>query len=185
MVTNGKSINVDALAEWANYMRFACHDNELSGVAFSFDQFHLNTFNNPQLDKQKRNYYRLKDIIENEYGILDEQGFAGFIRKHSDDSWGYDSLLAEGRAEDFGVRTNDPKIFIEDIWKDNINFSDNILYLSANGYIVSDCNWSYKSIDSDKQIRIAHIDDIQSQDDLIEAIRTYNKRMTPLVEALV
>lgn len=180
MVTNGKSINVAALAEWAKYMRLACGDNELSGVSFSFDKFHVSTFNYAQMEKQERNYRRLKDILENEYGIYDN-GWSEFVRKHSDDSWDYHHLFAEGRAEDFGGRNNDHKIFIEDIWEDNINFSDNMLYLSANGYIVSDCNWSYKNIDNDKQIRIAHIDDIQSQDDLIKAIRKYNKRTAPLV----
>jgi MoaA/NifB/PqqE/SkfB family radical SAM enzyme len=178
MVTNGKAINVERLAEWANGMRFACHNNELSSIAFSFDQFHTQTFLWKQAEKQKRNFERLQRIMEEEYGLYDE-GCGHFIRKHSDSSWGYQSLISEGRAEDFGAKENYLPIFEEYDYcmDDDICFSETELYLSSNGIIVAGCNWSYHSIDNRKDIRICHIDDIYSTDDLIEAIRAYNKKM--------
>ncbi len=176
MVTNGKAINVDRLAEWANSMRFVCHNNEISGVAFSFDTFHTQTLEWKQAEKQKRNFQRLQEKIQYEYGIFDE-GCGEFIRQHSDtSSMSYDSLISEGRAKDFGARDNNLYAFESYEYDDVIHFSEEVLYLSSNGYIVAGCNWSYESIDNRQDIRIGHIDDINCTDQLIEAIEAYNRK---------
>lgn len=170
MVTNGKAINVETLAEWIHGMIFACDDNEISNVGFSFDQFHTQTFNWKQAQKQKRNFQRLEQILCDEYGHYE----SNIIGKHSDGDFGYNHLLSEGRAKDFGVKDTKVSCFEEDTYNDTICFNDTELYLSCNGIIVAGCDWSYDSIDNNKDIRIAHIDDINCQDDLIEAIRAYN-----------
>ena len=75
------------------------------------------------------------------------------------------------------------KVFEEHEWSDSINFTESELYLSANGNIVSGCDWSYDTIDNDDKVRICHIDDLKCQDDLIEAIRAYNVKMEKRAEA--
>jgi hypothetical protein len=181
MVTNGKSINVDSLAEWIYLMNLCCSDNDISGVGFSFDRFHRDTFNWKQMKKQERNYERLQEKIKFEYGIVKEyKEDQDFITQHSDSSWGSHSLIAEGRGKETGGRDNRIEIFEEDEYNYNgentTTFSETQLYLSSNGNIVAGCDWSYRSIDYNRDIKIAHIDDINSQDDLIEAIRAYNNR---------
>ena len=37
MVTNGKAINLEAMAEWIYDMHNCCSDNEMSSIGFSFD----------------------------------------------------------------------------------------------------------------------------------------------------
>ena len=177
MVTNGKSINVERLAEWTADMKFVCSDNDISSIGFSFDQFHTSTFNWKQLQKQKRNYVALQEILEEEYGI-DNSANHSFVYKHSDEKWTYDRLLQQGRAEDFGSIEPTKELFEIDNDDDDNYFcvNDGILYLSCNGYIVAGCNWSYNTIDNDESIRIAHIDDLHCTDDLIEAIKAYNKK---------
>jgi hypothetical protein len=176
MVTNGKSINIENVANWAYRMLDCCDDNEISGVAFSFDDFHVSTFNWKQLQKQKKNYSRLAEAMANDYGVY-ESGCGGeFVQKHSDEKWGYDRLISEGRAKDIGSRENDVRAFEETEWSETIHFTESELYLSCSGYIVSGCDWSYDTIDNDDKIRICHIDDLNCQDDLIEAIRAYNKK---------
>ena len=177
MVTNGKAINVSELAEWINYMKYACQDNGLSAVAFSFDMFHTQTFNGKQLAKHQRNYHKLQHVLANEWGIFDEGG-GDFIFKHSDKNLGYHNLLQEGRAKDFGTQKTSVKQLTESTYSDEtIDFAGN-LYLSANGMIVVGCDWSYDSIDNRQDIRVAHIDDITCQTDLIDALRAYNVKHT-------
>jgi len=183
MVTNGKAINVDRLAEWAYNMKNCCSFDELSGVAFSFDMFHTQTLEWKQAEKQQRNFERLQEKMEMEYGIYDE-GCGEFVRKHSDNSWSYDSLISEGRAKDFGSRNNTKYTFEIDEYDDTIHFSETELYLSSNGYIVAGCNWSYESIDNNEEIRIGHIDDINSTDDLIEAIKAFNRKQERVTEQI-
>jgi organic radical activating enzyme len=181
IVTNGKSINVERLAKWAYDMRDVCYDNEMSSVNFSFDDFHLHTFNNKQLEKQRRNCYKLQEILDEEYGIYEEENF---VSKHSNSDWGYSSLLKEGRAKDFGSRDNNVQFFEEYETETSIDFSETELYLTCSGYLIAGCNWSYHSMDSRKDIQIAHIDDIRCQDDLIEAIKTYNKKHQEVLECV-
>jgi len=177
MVTNGKAINCERLAEWAYHMKLACSDNEISSIGFSFDQFHTSTFNWKQLEKRDRNFYKLSDIMEMEYGITGNEAGGSFIHKHSDKSWNYGSLISEGRSKDFGSRDNRIELFEEDNWNESVSFSEGLLYLSANGNIIAGCNWSYQSEDYKKDIKIAHIDELCGTDDLIDAIRDYNKRV--------
>jgi len=177
LVTNGKSIKVDDVANWAYRMYDACNDNEISGVTFSFDDFHTSTFNWKQAEKQRRNYKRLAEVMDEEYGLSENEGCGSFIHKHSDSSLGYNSLIKEGRATDFGCRDTYTQVFEEHIWSDTINFTESELYLSANGNIVSGCDWSYDTIDNDDKVRICHIDDLNCADDLIEAIRAYKIKM--------
>ncbi len=87
MVTNGKSIHIEELAEWIYGMEFACTDNEVSAVTFSFDQFHTQTFNWNQSQKQENNFARLQEKMSSEYGLSNGCG-GEFIYKHSDKSWG-------------------------------------------------------------------------------------------------
>jgi hypothetical protein len=54
---------------------------------------------------------------------------------------------------------------------------DNELYLTCTGWIIAGCNWSYKNMDYDRTIQIAHINNINCADDLVEAIERYNKRV--------
>lgn len=179
MVTNGKTISIDKVAEWAADMKECCSDNELSTIGFSFDSFHTDILNDAQLEKQKRNYYNLKEKLEYEYGIYENGWGADFITKHSDSNWGYENLISEGRAKGFGTRGNNISHFeIEDYGgeTETLSINEEHLYLSANGYIVAGCDWSYDSIDNRKDIRIAHIDEIRCQDDLIQAIKTFNKK---------
>ena len=185
MVTNGKSIPINDLAEWVYLMELACSDNEISSVGFSFDRFHVQTLNYAQMVKQENNYNRLKDKLEWEYGVTQSGCGGDFITKHSDNSWGYDSLISEGRAKEMGVKSTSIDSFEEDNWNDNIQFTETELYLSCSGYIVAGCNWSYKSVDNKKDIRICHIDDINCREDLIEAIRVYNKRVKKEEKQLV
>ena len=175
MVTNGKAINVEKLAQWAWKMTNCCSDNEMSGIGFSFDDFHTDTLQHRQEAKRYRNFHRLQELLDYDYGIFDAGAGVNFTRKHSTDNWRADSLIREGRAKDWGGRDNDKYYFLEDSYDDNIIFGETELYLSCSGYIVSGCNWSYHTIDNRKDIRICHIDDINCQDDLIEAIRVYNK----------
>jgi hypothetical protein len=175
MVTNGKAINIERVAQWAADMHEVCDNNECSGIGFSFDTFHKSSFNWEQSQKQERNYVRLSEKIQDEYGI--EHACSGrFVTKHTDNSFGYDSLLSEGRAADFGVRKNLQELFSEDTYGKNVSFNDCALYLSSNGRIVAGCNWSYHRIDNDKKIYIAHIDEISCKEDLIAAIRAYNEK---------
>jgi hypothetical protein len=176
LVTNGKSINIDRTAEWINNMHNCCSDNDISGVGFSFDDFHTSTFNWNQLEKRNRNYQTLKDVIECEYGIIDSANHS-FIYKHSDEKLTYDRLLQEGRAEDFGSIKNSIEFFTIDEDENRFCLDEGVLYLSCTGHIVAGCNWSYNSIDNNEDIRIAHIDDLDCTDDLIEAIRAYNKKV--------
>ena len=178
MVTNGKAINLDKLAEWAYLMHETCHNNELSSVAFSFDNFHSNTFEWKQLQKRNSNYERLAEIMEMEYGITGNGCGGSFIHKHSTEKMDYNNLLAQGRAEDFGSRENSIETFEIDNYGDDDVYvgGDGFLYLSANGYIVEGCNWSYHSIDNNKNIRIAHIDDLNCEQDLIDALKAYNAK---------
>ncbi len=175
MVTNGKSINIDSIAELAYKMTLCCSDNEMSQICFSFDSYHQYELNDKQIDKKQRNYYDLKEKMEYEYGIVDNGG-EGIVSKHSDKSWDHRDWIAEGRAKDFGAKDNDINIFeIDKYGEEHININETTLYLSCSGYIVAGCNWSYNTIDKNKDIRIAHIDEINSTDDLINAIKKYNK----------
>ncbi len=179
MVTNGKSINVENIAAWVSNMFIACSYNETSGISFSFDQFHINSLNREQINKQKRNFYNLKEILEYKYGIYEMPVGGDFVHEHSNNSWGYNHLLKEGRAKDFGLRDNDIRLFeIEDCGGtgDIIWVNEAELYLSCSGYIVAGCDWSYYNMDNNKDIRVGHIDDINCTDDLIEAIEVYNKK---------
>lgn len=175
MITNGKAINVEKVARWAADMLACCSDNEMSQIGFSFDQFHKETFTTQQLSKQKRNFYNLKEILAEDYGIYETVCGNDFISEHSGDSWNYNNLIAEGRAKYIGRKGNNINFFEEDTYEETIAFSGNELYLSSSGYIVAGCDWSYHSIDNNKEIRIAHIDDIKCTDDLASAISTYNK----------
>jgi len=178
MVTNGKSINVEGLAFWANGMRNACDDNEISAIAFSFDQWHKKTLDWKQEEKQNRNYYNLKEKMEYDYGVTDN-GCGDFVCKHSDEKWSNNTLISEGRAIDIGARKKDVEYFGIDDWDgtgDTICVNDTELYLTCSGYLVVGCDWSYHSMDNRKDIRVAHIDDINCTDDLIEAIKTHNKK---------
>lgn len=177
MVTNGKAINVAGVAAWAAAMEEACSDNEISGIGFSFDQWHTQYLNWSQLKKQERNYYELKETLNEDYGIGECESGGDFVRKHSTKSWSYSSLISEGRAKNSGSRDNIMYSFEEEEYGDRLSFSEKSLYLSSNGNIVAGSNWSYHSIDTKKDIRIAHIDDINCTDDLVAAIREYNKRV--------
>jgi len=176
MVTNGKAINVKQLAEWADIMVSVCSDNEISAIAFSFDNYHRDTFSCYQYDKQKRNYDALIDLLNYEYGFEDILDRDNFVYKHSDDSWDNKSLIREGRAKDFGTKDKKAKEFEIDYYDNNTQVSENQLYLSCSGYIVAGCDWSYDSIDNNLDIRIAHIDDLHCPQDLLNAIKEYNKK---------
>ena len=175
MVTNGKSINIEKVSEWAFYMLQHCSDNEISQIGVSFDQWHRNNLDYKQQQKQDRNFDNLKDKLEEEYEVFDMSGCGDFVNKHSDSSWDYRSLFKQGRAKDFGEKENRIEVFEEQEYDDTICFNETELYLTCSGYIIAGCNWSYHSMDNRKDIRIAHIDDINSKDDLIRAIRDYNK----------
>ena len=184
MVTNGKSINLEKLAEWAYLMHETCHNNELSSVAFSFDNFHSNTLEWKQLQKRNGNYRRLSEIMEMEYGITGNGCGGSFIHKHSTEKMDYNNLLSQGRAKDFGTRENSIETFEIDKYDDCVCVGEGLLYLSANGYIVAGCNWSYRSVDNRKDIRIAHIDDLNSKQDLIDTLKAYNEKHGVVSEEL-
>ncbi len=57
-----------------------------------------------------------------------------------------------------------------------MSLGENELFLTCSGYIVAGCNWSYQSMDNNKEIQICHINDIYCSDDLIAAIKNYNKK---------
>jgi len=183
MVTNGKSICVDDLADWIYNMYEVCSDNEISMLGFSFDTFHTQMFNWKQLEKHQRNFDRLQEVMECSYGITGNGCGASIVGKHSDKTWGYHSLITEGRGEEIGTREINPLLF--ETWENDndIQISETTLYLSSNGYIVSGCDWSYHSIDTRKDIRIAHIDDINCSDDLIEAIKKYNAKLEKTLQS--
>jgi len=174
LVTNGKAIPVDKLAYWVSKMTFACTDNEMSHVAFSFDNYHTHTLTWNQREKRERNYHNLQEVLDYEYGVCSGDG-ESIVIKHTDENSPM-RLISEGRAKDFGYRPNTKEELTEEQWgEDQISFTESELYLSCTGFLVAGCDWSYNSIDHRKDIRIAHIDDIHCQDDLIEAIRRYNK----------
>jgi len=176
MVTNGKAINVEKLAEFFYDMYCVCSDNELSHIGFSFDPFHIETFNWAQKEKQERNFQRLADKMLYDYCMEKNEGQGDLVRKHSDKTWGYRGLIREGRAVDMGTREAPVYMFEESEYSDTIHFNDTELYLSATGYLIAGCNFSYHSIDTRKDIRIAHIDDIHCAEDLIKAMQAYNER---------
>jgi hypothetical protein len=183
MVTNGKAINIERTAEWINNMHNCCSDNEISGVGFSFDDFHTQTFNWGQLEKRNNNYEKLQNIIEFEYGM---QSYGEhFIIKHSDKSWNQREMIAQGRYENYGSRELENKYFEIDNYDDTMQVSDASLYLSATGMLVVGGNWSYKNIDNRKDIQIGHIDDMNCTDDLIEAIKRYNQSVKDADDARV
>lgn len=175
MVTNGKSLRVSAVAKWIYDMSLVCSSNELSSVNFSFDKFHKWDLTNPQQNKQFRNYVNLKEELMYKYDLCDNCG-GGFVNKHSDETWNYDFLIKEGRAEDMGTRENNPVPFDVEETDNNIFIAENELYLTCSGWLIAGCNWSYKSMDNRKDIRIAHINDIYTSEDLIFAIKEYNKK---------
>jgi len=106
----------------------------------------------------------------------------GFLRqkiyKYSDNSWKDRSLLKEGRAKEFGCRDNHIQYFDIDVNNYNgdeiVSIVDPSLNLTCSGWIIADCNWSYHSMDNNKKIQIAHIDDIDSTEQLVEAIMKFN-----------
>ena len=175
MVTNGKAINAKELADYFYRMHMICEDNEISGVGFSFDRFHTETFSWAQKEKRDRNYDKLKETLEWECGLGENPSGITVVTKHTDEEYGYRRLKSEGRAKEFGVTDTPIEFFAEDADEDTVHFNDTELYLSCTGNIVAGCDWSYHSIDHKKEIQIAHIDDIHCTDDLIEAIRKYNK----------
>lgn len=175
LVTNGKAINVDKLAELFYGIYNVCSDNEMSQIGFSFDQFHLETFNWAQKEKQERNFQRLKDKMLYEYGLEANLGDCDIVTKHSDNTWSYKGLFKEGRGREMGTRDAPVYSFEEDEYGDIIQFNETELYLSCTGHLIAGCNWSYHSADTRNDIQIAHIDEIHCQDDLIEAIRAYNR----------
>ncbi len=177
MVTNGKSINVEELADYFYRMHMICGDNEVSAIGFSFDSFHTETFNWAQKEKRDRNYNKLKEILEWEYGLGQDSSGTTIVYKHSDEEMTTRNLKNEGRAKEFGALDTPVYSFEESEYGDTISFSGTELYLACNGNIVSGCDWSYHSIDHRKEIQIAHIDDIYCTDDLILAIKKYNKRI--------
>lgn len=175
IVTNGKTINVERMARWVNQMYRACDSNEISMVGFSFDPWHRDTFNWQQAEKQERNYNNLKEMMEFEYGIGDNGCDTPIISKHSDETWRHKDLISEGRgANGLGTRELEVKTFEQETYNESISFSETTLYLSSNGWLVAGSNWSYKSIDKRKDIRIAHIDDLNTKEDLINALKAYN-----------
>ncbi len=178
MVNNGKSINVERKARWVNQMYRVCDSNEISMVGFPFDPWHVDSFNWKQSEKQERNYNNLKEMMAFEYGIDDNDGGSPLIAKHSDDSWKHRELISEGRGKTSGLGTREleAKVFEEEKYNDRISFNETSLYLSSNGWLVAGSNWSYHSIDNNKDIRIAHIDDLNTKEDLINALRAYNAK---------
>jgi len=179
MVTNGKAINVDKLAEWSYNMLSCCSDNEISRIGFSFDSFHTNNLNYRQLEKQKRNFHNLQEKLQYEYGIYETPCGGDFVCKHSNDSLGYHNLLKQGRAKDFGSRESKKEVFEIEFYdeeKDSIHCNENILYLTCSGYIIAGCDWSYNSMDNRKDLQICHIDNINCSDELVEAIKKYNNK---------
>ena len=178
MVTNGKSINVDEVAEWAYHMHTCCGSDEMSHVAFSFDPYHTDTLNCKQMSKQQRNFENLKEKMEFEYGLCDD-GCGDFITKHTTKERGYYPLITQGRSKDSGNYNNNMETFEDNGYEedqDNVYFSESVLYLTCTGYIIAGCNWSYQEMDNNKKIQIGHIDDINCSDQLFEAIQAYNRK---------
>lgn len=186
MVTNGKSINVDNVAEWVYGMRAACSDNEVSMIGFSFDQWHKDTFTNQQLSKQRRNFYNLREKLEWDYGINEADCGGDFVVEHSNDKWGYESILQEGRGKDWGMKSTTMEDFDFEDYDgtiDTLSITEGALYLTCSGWIIAGCDWSYQTMDNDKRVQIAHIDNITCRDDLIEAIKAYQEKIEKVVAA--
>ena len=168
IVTNGKNIKTDILAEWIKKMYILCGDNELSGVGFSFDRFHALT--ELQMKKRQNSFYRLSENVEYSIG-------KNIVTKHTGEKFSYHNLLSEGRAKDNGgCRENYISEIETEFYGDIFQISEGTIYLSATGYIINGCDYSFDRIDNDKSIRICHIDEIVTYDDLIFAIKKYNKR---------
>ncbi len=184
MVTNGKSINVAELADYFARMHMICDDNEISGVPFSFDPYHTETFTWAQKEKRDRNYEKLKETLEYEYGLGENSSGKDYVWKHSNEEMSTRNLKSEGRAKEFGYSDTPVYTFEEDEYGDTVSFNETELYLSSTGQIVAGCNWSYHNIDHKKEIQIAHIDDLNCTDDLIAAIREYNKKNEEVLETV-
>jgi MoaA/NifB/PqqE/SkfB family radical SAM enzyme len=186
MVTNGKSINVENLAEWIAGMKFACSDNEASMVGVSFDQWHKDTFTNQQLQKQRRNFYRLQEKLTYDYGISESECGGDFVIKHSDNNWDYRSILQEGKAKDWGCKSTKLEEFTFEDYDgtmEAIGISEGNLYLTCSGWIIAGCDWSYQTMDYDKRVQIIHIDDVNCKQDLIDAIVKYQEKIEEGVAA--
>jgi len=176
LVTNGKSIPVEKLAQWVQQMDSVCTDNELSGVGFSFDRYHTQTLTQAQVEKRNNNFHDFQEILTYDYGVCGANG-EGIVTKHTQDKYPL-RLIREGRAKHFGSKDiKKEELREEKRNRGEISFIESELYLSCNGLLVAGCDWSYNTIDNRKDIRIAHIDDIHCQDDLIKAIRRYNRNL--------
>jgi len=97
-----------------------CSDNEISSINWSNDKYHQNEPEN----------IRLLSILK-------------FASEKFSKEFGLPSIIAEGRAKDFGER----KVLIDSFEIDD-NYqviSEGAIYLNCKGEIIAGCDWSYRS----------------------------------------
>ena len=135
IATNGKKITnsfLIAMIEWYSYCLTCGGEPEISGLALSSDRFHQKI---PALNREKL------------------AAFTFFRPEDKQTDWNKIPLLNLGRAkqiENYPTRKNyiyPPTVKIHD---DEIWVTDGLLTFTADGDLLSDCNYEYKSTDDIK-----------------------------------
>lgn len=170
IVTNGKK-NVLPLAEWFLDMRNIMDDNELSSLGFSFDHWHNENMYNKR-DYRKQHFYDVEELFM-------AHGIEESVRKHSDEKWTYSNLIKMGRSLYSGHREIKPELLEIEDYDDNKTISEGEVYFTFDGEIYSNCNLSYKEMNTKSGFYIGNY-----TDNLIDKVEEYNKKVEELEFAI-
>lgn len=137
VVTNGKENQYELAAELLKWYP-KMEDKELCGVSLSIDPYH-----EPQNGYNEMEYVRSLSFYSNEKEIPASECYP---EKH---------IIAEGRAANWGEskRKLNESIIFED---DRIE----MLYVSANGNLIGDCDFSYDHIDQLSEYDVWHLQEL-------------------------
>lgn len=187
MCTNGKYVTKSTLSVFRDFFDLA-EDLEVSALGFSFDRWHTQELTWEQEERRQRSYNQAHDYFTWERPVMGYDP-ENFVRKHSHEDRGYDSLLDIGNAKENGLGTRPVPFHEYDIdreFDNRIDIADNEVYLSLNGCLFSCCDLSYEEMDKreDCDWFICDINKIDSQEELIQAFEDYNERVAEEQRAL-
>lgn len=136
LVTNGKTNQLELaieLIKWYPKME----EQDFCGVALSKDLYHDESDQDPEYVRALSFYSNLKEIPLSEWNP----------EKY---------IIAEGRASEWGERT---KTLNNSFYC--VNGEIEMLYVSANGKLIGDCDFSYDHIDELSKYDIWHLRDLE------------------------
>ena len=165
VVTNGVK-NTKWLSKW--FMRFTenvCINNEKSAMAFSFDIYHNEAINTK--DNREYNFSKAKGYVSSKNNIP--------VFKHSTIDM-YFPLIKKGRAESHGSINIYPVKIHADVISGTVSIKNIELYWTVDGNILSNCNLSYKEMNSNSPFFVADFDLLKKKT-LLEYIYQYNSKI--------